>query len=141
MKMTTAAEEGADRFSTNARGGRGVPAMPILSLEDVQPGMVLAEAVTNHQGRVLLAAGRRITERSLNLFRSWGVLSVVVRGAEGGGKRNGFPPPPAPSRLDDEIAARFRGQLDDPLMRAVAEAAARQLAAHRRSRNGGHGRP
>jgi hypothetical protein len=114
--------------------------MPILSIEDVRPGMVLAEAVTNHQERVLLGAGRRITERSLSLFRSWGVLTVAVRGESSGGERAASAPPPGSPGLDAELARRFEGVLSDPLMQAIHDAVRRQLAARRGKTMGGDGR-
>jgi hypothetical protein len=105
--------------------------MPILKLEDVKPGMVLAEAVYNHQERLLMGAGRRVTEKSLRLFKSWGVAAVAVRGAPAAVRRDAEIEAGDPPGGDVHLAARFAGVLPDPVMKSIMEAAGRQLAAHR----------
>jgi hypothetical protein len=52
----------------------------MLNFENLQPGMVLGADVKDRNGRVLLAAGQEITEKSLRVFRMWGVTEADVRG-------------------------------------------------------------
>ena len=50
-----------------------------LSIEDVKPGMVLAQPVRNHQGVLLLEAGARITKKNIRIFKSWGVFEISIK--------------------------------------------------------------
>jgi hypothetical protein len=114
--------------------------MPILNLADAKPGMVLTEAVYNHQDRLLMGAGRRISEKSLRVFKSWGVATVAVRGGAAGGVRDAAVPAEAWPGPDEKLAARFACVLPDPVMQAIMEAAGRQLAAHQAKKKSGHER-
>ncbi len=111
--------------------------MPILKLDNAAPGMILAEPVTNHHNRLLLEAGRRLTERHLRVFKAWGVTVLAVRG--GGGDEGAGRPEAPPAAIDEELKARFVGLLQDPVMAEIMEAAARQLQEHRRRKKGAHG--
>jgi hypothetical protein len=114
--------------------------MPILNLEDAKPGMVLAEAVYSHQDRLLMGAGRRVTEKSLRLFKSWGVATLAVRGAAAAGLRDEAPPVASSPGADKQLAARFAAVLPDPVMQEILEAAGRQLAAYHARKKSGHER-
>jgi hypothetical protein len=104
--------------------------MPIVTIDDVKPGMTLAEAVRNHQDQLLLDAGRRITDKSIRIFRSWGIRRLAVKSAtaQSAARENegvsGLPPD-----LDAGLKDRFSAVAADPLMSAIMQAAARQLAA------------
>lgn len=54
--------------------------MAILNLDELRQGMVLAAAVRDRSGRVLLAAGQEITEKSLRIFKMWGVTEAEIQG-------------------------------------------------------------
>jgi len=115
--------------------------MPILILDNVKPGMTLAQPVYTHQDRLLLEAGRRISEKHLRIFKSWGVATVAVKGsAAGDGSTSMGADVPAPGAPDDAFRARFAGVLDDPVMVAIMEAAARHLVGRGRKRKVWHGR-
>jgi hypothetical protein len=115
--------------------------MPNLILDDVKPGMTLAQPVYTHQERLLLEAGRRISERHLRIFKSWGVATVAVKGSVAGdGSTSMGADASAPGPPDDTFRARFAGALDEPVMVAIMEAAARQLAGRNRKRKVRHGR-
>jgi len=49
-----------------------------LNLDDIKPGMKLEKDVQERSGRVLLKAGTEITERHLNIFRTWGVTEADI---------------------------------------------------------------
>jgi hypothetical protein len=115
--------------------------MPILTLDDVKPGMTLAQAVYTHQDRLLLEAGRRISEKHVRIFKSWGVAAVAVKGsAAGDGSTSRGADSPAPGVPDAAFRARFAGVLDDPVMVAIMEAAARHRVGRDRKRKVRHGR-
>ena len=49
-----------------------------LNLEDIQPGMKLERDVKERTGRILLRAGTEITDRHMNILRTWGVSEVDI---------------------------------------------------------------
>jgi hypothetical protein len=115
--------------------------MPILSIDDIKPGMMLAEAVRNHQDHLLLEAGRRITEKSLRVFKSWGIRRVAIKlepGVDDSG--DGAVSPRLPPAIDEGFKERFADAVTDPLMAAIMQAAARQLAARPPKKKSGYGR-
>ena len=91
----------------------------ILPLESLQPGMLLAEAVHDRHGNVMLTAGTALTEAHLAALYQRGIASVLV-----------VPERVPPS--DEEIAAMrqsieerlrhiFRKTLDCPGNRTLFE--------------------
>ena len=115
--------------------------MPILNLDDVKPGMTLAEAVRNHQDQLLLDAGRRITEKSIRIFKSWGIRRLAVKpGPTVGGAGEDAVAAGLTAVVDAELRERFAEVTADPLMAAIMQAAARQLAARPPRKKTGYGR-
>ncbi len=53
--------------------------MTIRNINDVQVGMITADKVMS-QGRVILGPGVEITEKTLRVFKSWGVSEVDIEG-------------------------------------------------------------
>jgi hypothetical protein len=51
-----------------------------INLEDIEPGMVLADDVKQVSGEILLAAGAVLTERHLQIFKKWGITEADVEG-------------------------------------------------------------
>ena len=56
--------------------------MGSLGVDFLEPGMVLARDVRASSGVVLLGAGVEISERHIQIFRSWGVNEVEVKGLD-----------------------------------------------------------
>jgi hypothetical protein len=54
--------------------------MASLGVDFLQPGMVLARDVRASSGLVLLGAGVEITQRHIDIFRSWGVHEIEIKG-------------------------------------------------------------
>jgi hypothetical protein len=54
--------------------------MGMINLDDVQPGMVLAQDVKDRAGRVLLTANTELTEGHIKIFKKWGILSADIEG-------------------------------------------------------------
>lgn len=52
--------------------------MAIINLDDLLPGMCVAEAV-KVQGRVIVGANVALTEKTIHLFKAWGVTEVNVK--------------------------------------------------------------
>ncbi len=86
--------------------------MAIINIENISPGMVLASDVKDRAGRVLLAAGKEVSEKSLRIFKMWGVTDADILGVE-----------------QDEIAARAAAAIPPEVLRA-ADQRARELFTH-----------
>jgi hypothetical protein len=115
--------------------------MTVLAIDELKPGMVLAEAVRNHQDQLLLDAGRKVTAKTIRVFKSWGIRRVAVRsGAAGEDGARGGVAAAAPAALDESLKARFADVLHDPLMVDIMQAAGRQLAGRSAGKKAGNGR-
>lgn len=56
--------------------------MATIKLKQLEVGAVLSDDVADMSGRVLLRAGAEVTEKHLQIFRTWGVTEVSVVGDE-----------------------------------------------------------
>ena len=99
-----------------------------VNILDLKPGMVLARAVQNQQGVLLLDAGTKITKKNIRIFKSWGVTDVTVKG-EVSRATDSAGQPELPINESDEIQLKkkFADVLDDPVMVEIFNAASRQL--------------
>lgn len=53
--------------------------MGILNINDLKPGMVLAQSAKNKHGAVILGEGNVLTEKHINFFKTWGVTGVDIK--------------------------------------------------------------
>ena len=99
-----------------------------LSIEDVKPGMILAQPVRNHQGVLLLEAGARITKKSIHIFKSWGVFEISIKGdlTEAQGSPGDMEIKVRES-IEKQLKQKFSDVLDDPVMVEIFKAASKQL--------------
>jgi len=58
--------------------------MPIVSVEQVTPGMVLSGPVVDRRGRLLIPAGKSLTEKHVGALKMWGVPNVEIEGDDDG---------------------------------------------------------
>ena len=56
--------------------------MPTVSLEDVQPGAVLARPIEDSMGRVLINTGEKLTEQLIKVLQKRGFVEVDIRQPE-----------------------------------------------------------
>ncbi len=56
--------------------------MTIISLDAIQPGMVVSDDVVHANGRVLLRADSELTAQHIKIFKTWGILKVGIKSAE-----------------------------------------------------------
>ena len=75
-----------------------------VNLDDIKPGMKLQKDVQERSGRVLLRAGTEITERHLNIFRTWGVAEADIE-----------------SMSHEEAAAQAAREIDPEVLKAAEE--------------------
>ena len=53
-----------------------------ISIDDILPGMVLASDVKDKGGRTLLGAGNELSDRHLQIFKTWGIVDADIVGAD-----------------------------------------------------------
>ena len=99
-----------------------------VNIEDIKPGMILARPVRNRQGVLLLEAGARITDKSIRIFKSWGVNEIAVKGnlpdsTASVGNTGG----PKKESIENQLRDKFSDVLDDPVMVAIFKAAGKRL--------------
>jgi len=107
--------------------------MARVALERLEPGMRLAKAVSNPQGVLLLREGESLTERHLQVFRTWRIPEVDVTLADGS-EPAGVAAAPGeaeavceiPADIEAEITHRFRhaGVESDIVMTEIRDQAA-----------------
>ena len=99
-----------------------------LNIEDLKPGMILAQPVRNHQGVLLLEAGAKITKKNIRIFKSWGVSEIVIKGDPGKSENTTKDPEiRIEESLEMQLKERFSDVLDDPVMVEIFNAARKQL--------------
>lgn len=114
--------------------------MPTLKIDQIKPGMVLAAAVHNHQKVLLLDSGRKISEKHIRVFKSWGVTEVQVRGKNDKGQTfTGESEGSSRDYFERELQQKFSDVLDDPVMTAIMQAACNQLIKQRQKQDESNG--
>lgn len=88
-----------------------------LPLDEIQPGAVLAEAVADARGTVLLPAGLSLTETHLASLRRRNIATLGVTA----------PPDPAElarrrEKIHERVLYLFRHTADDPAAQALLQA-------------------
>jgi hypothetical protein len=100
-----------------------------LNIDEIKPGMILAQPVRNHQGVLLLEAGARVSKKSIRIFKSWGVLEVSIKGnVTEAADPTGDTEFRVKESVEKKLKEKFSEVLDDPVMVAVFNAACKQLA-------------
>lgn len=77
-----------------------------MKVGELRPGMVLAQAVRDVNGRLLMAVGTCLTERFIGVLKAWGICEVAVEGEPGQGGASDLPEELA-RQAEDIVAARF----------------------------------
>ena len=99
-----------------------------LKIDDLKPGMILAESAYNQQELLLLEKDTSLTKKRIWMLKTWGIDQVCVKGkakagqpdviaAEQGTKKN----------IENDLKAKFADVIDDPVMKAIMKAASKQL--------------
>ena len=87
--------------------------MPIVSVEQVTQGMVLAGPVVDRRGRLLIPAGKSLTDRHVGALKMWGIPHVEIEG-EGGEDDN-------PSPVEPHLLEQARAELEPFFARTNGE--------------------
>jgi len=92
----------------------------LVAIDELKPGHVVASAVTNRGGAVLVPPGFRLTAQAIERLKNAGVDGVIVEERKQGG---------ASADLDARIASlavRFEG-IDDPIMMQLRATISKRL--------------
>ncbi|UCD82311.1 MAG: hypothetical protein JSW26_13070 [Desulfobacterales bacterium] len=102
--------------------------MITLNVDDLKPGMILAQPVRNRQGILLLEADARITNKNIRIFKSWGVKEIAIKGdrSDSGGTE-GDARIQGKESIEKQLKEKFSDVLDDPVMVEIFKAAATRL--------------
>ncbi len=87
-----------------------------IGIDDVQAGMIVAKAVSDREGRIIIPEGGRLTPMAINRLPRWGIVGVevVVEDPAAGGaesavsRANGKPS----VEEDLEFAARINADVE-----------------------------
>jgi len=106
--------------------------MARIMLDQAQPGMILAQPVSNTNGRVLLPAGCEISDKHIKAMKMWGIVDLCVKG--GDENDNGQTHAVSPEKLEAakaSLAEVFKhANTGTPIMDAIYVAA---IAYHART--------
>jgi hypothetical protein len=50
------------------------------TIEEIEPGLLLAEPVVNNFGQTMIPVGAELQEKHLRLLKTWNVAGVMVKG-------------------------------------------------------------
>lgn len=79
-----------------------------LRLDQLAPGMKLAQDVVNFSGQVLLYKGIPLQPKDIKNFKAWGVLEVVVENSS-----KDTPLPLKNNRIDAKLLVEAQGEISD----------------------------
>jgi hypothetical protein len=99
-----------------------------VSLDNLKPGMILAQPVRNHQGLLLLDTGAKVSKKNIRVFKSWGIFQVSIKGnVTKAGSPAGEPEIRIKTSIEKDLREKFSGVLDDPVMVEIYNAAGKLL--------------
>ena len=103
--------------------------MVSLKLDELKPGMILAEPVRNQFGSLLLDKDTSLTKKRIWMLKTWGVDKVSVKGKAKEGYKTTIEETELKTKeaIEKELRAKFEDTTDDPIMETIMKAAARQL--------------
>ena len=99
-----------------------------INIADLKPGMVLAKAVRNPDGVLLLDAGSKITKKNIRIFKSWGVIEIFIKGDSNPSKNSKEKSEEGTEdTIEFELKSKFADVMDDPVMVEIFKAARNQM--------------
>jgi hypothetical protein len=95
----------------------------IINLEDLKVDMLLEDDVVARNGRTLLRAGNRVTEKHIGIFKAWGVTEADIHGItkdEAAAAAVEEIDPKTLQRAQERTEARFRhAGVEHPLLKEL----------------------
>jgi hypothetical protein len=103
----------------------------LITVEQAEVGMVLVADVTDQRGRLLIPAGKDLSERHVNALPMWGVTHIEVEGdgPEGADETPETAEPWAIARAEEELEERFAlANRSHPVVKELADICVRRRA-------------
>ncbi len=104
--------------------------MPTITVNDLQPGMVLGGDAVHNNGRVLLRGGTRLEDKHIKMFKTWGLASADIEGVTQDDVESGVLnslDPVLVETVREELAIQFRHtDLSHPLISELHRLLVRQ---------------
>ena len=114
--------------------------MILLHVDELKPGMILAEPVYNQQELLLLEQGTALTKKRIWMLKTWGLEQVCVKGKPRGDDEDADAAGmETKETIEKELKEKFADVADDPVMTEIMKAAGRQLQKHLTDQNEGNG--
>jgi hypothetical protein len=94
-----------------------------ILLKEASSGMFLAADAVNAQQMLLLKKGTALTEKSLQMLKSWGVETVCIAQSE---TEDSETPVPADNSaaIQEELLKQFADTVENPIMAEICRVAA-----------------
>ncbi len=51
----------------------------VISIDNIEDGMILLEPVMNNYGQTLIGAGATLSAKHKNTFKTWNILTVIIQ--------------------------------------------------------------
>lgn len=100
--------------------------MPLVRLEDLTTGLLIAADVRDSHGRLLIKAGLRISAKHLQIFKMWGIYEVDIEqnghisSLEGGEALELTYSASVVSQAETEVSRRFLlSDTEDPVIQEL----------------------
>jgi len=94
-----------------------------ILLKEAQAGMFLATDVVNTQQMLLLKKGASLTEKNLQMLKSWGVETISVQQSTSEDSETSRPSDNSHD-IEQEILAQFADTVENPIMAEICRVAA-----------------
>jgi HD-like signal output (HDOD) protein len=117
--------------------------MGLVKINQIHPGMALAEDLRDSRGRFLLPSGAGLTERHIKVLKMWGVIEANIEGIateeiEDAAARE--IDPALMERAEEAVRERFRYvDIDHPVMRELFRLSTLRKAGEMLAHPGGNG--
>ena len=99
-----------------------------LKVDELKPGMILAQSVYNQQDLLLLEKDSALTKKRIWMIKTWGIDAVSIKGIPAEDNRTDLEVElDNKDLIEKELKAKFADVLADPIMQEIMKAAGRQL--------------
>lgn len=108
--------------------------MGLVSIDNLEIGMVLAGDVMDRNGRMLMGAGAELTQKHIVIFRTWGIFEVDIAGIDYEEEASPLPAevdPAAVAAAEDSLLPLFHHSgTEHPAIRELLRIAAIRKVQH-----------
>jgi hypothetical protein len=94
-----------------------------ILLKEAAPGMSLAADAVNAQQMLLLKKGTALTEKSLQMLKSWGVETICIAQSETEDNETTRPADNS-AAIQEELLSQFADTVENPIMAEICRVAA-----------------